>query len=164
MDLIKKRFLVQIMRQDDELIAAVAADDLLVPKALDEVPGQSAQGLVARHVAVQVIDELEAVEIEADERAMRIRVRLEPVRDLLVEAHAVEQARQHIVLRYVGQIALRGRYLPDHRLEVAAELADIVALRVVQLDIVVALTDFFRRFDDALQALRQAVDHVDWQQ
>ena len=112
-------------------------------------------------MAVQVIDELEAVEIEADERAMRIRVRLEPVRDLLVEAHAVEQARQHIVLRYVGQIALRGRYLPDHRLEVAA---DVVALRVVQLDIVVALADFFRRFDDALQALRQAVDHVDWQQ
>ena len=115
-------------------------------------------------MAVQVIDELEAVEIEADERAMRSRMRLEPVRDLLVEAHAVEDARQRIVLGHVGEILLRGRDLLCHRLEIAAELADVIGMHVVQLDIVVALADFLGRLDDELQALRQAADHVERQE
>ena len=155
---------LRVLHEDDELVAAIAADDLVVAEALDEVLGQSAQGLVTRHVAVQVIDELEAVEIEADERAMRSRMRLEPVRDLLVEAHAVEDARQRIVLGHVGEILLRGRDLLCHRLENAAELADVIGMHVVQLDIVVALADFLRCLDDELQALRQAADHVERQE
>ena len=154
---------LRVLHEDDELVAAIAADDLLVAEALDEVLCQCAQGLVARHVAVQVIDELEAVEVEADERAMRSRVRLEPVRDLLIEPHAVEDPRQCIVLGHVGEILLRGRDLLCHRLEIAAELADVIGMHVVQLDIVVALADFLGRLDDELQALRQAADHVERQ-
>lgn len=153
-----------ILHEDDELVAAVAADDLLMAEALDEVLRQGAQGLVARHVAVQVIDELESVEVEADECTMRSRMCLEPFRDLLVEAHAIEDARQHIVLGHVGEIALRGCDLLRHRLEIAAELADIIGIRIVQLDLIVALADFLRRLDDALQAFRQAADHVERQE
>ena len=77
----------------------------------------------------------------------------EPGRDLLVKAHAVENARQHIVLGHVGKIFLRGRNLLHHGLEIAAELTDVIGLRIMQLDVIVALTDGLRRLDDELQAL-----------
>ena len=62
------RLWLRVLHEDDELIAAIAADDLLVAEVLDKIPRQSAQSLVTSHVSVQVIDELEAVEIETDER------------------------------------------------------------------------------------------------
>jgi len=64
---------------------------------------QCTQKVIADGVAEDVVDLLEAVEIDAQdgERRLRLRSAIERVVEPLVEGHAVGQPRQGVVVRHV---------------------------------------------------------------
>jgi hypothetical protein len=90
-----------------ELVAAqarhgvVAARDRLQPLA------EHPQQLIARGVALRVVDLLEAVEVEADDRQRLLVLRARQQRlQQLAELRAVHEARERIVVRQPAQAAV----------------------------------------------------------
>src|SRR5258708_33578260 len=53
---------------DDELLSAPASNDVVVAKVASQLLPQASQHAVAAGVTVTVVDELEAVEVEHDDR------------------------------------------------------------------------------------------------
>jgi len=92
-----------VRQQDHEFVAAPAAGSVGVARRLLQQRGESAQQAVASLVPVAVVDRLEAVQIDEDEReriavphAVRHRCCQFPV-----HAPAIEQAGQGVVIRHV---------------------------------------------------------------
>ncbi len=92
-----------------ELVAAQAGDELTGRESLAHAVGDGDQHLVAGAVAADVVDFLEAVEIDDDQREAGAAA--VGARDVLVEtvgeARAVRQACEGIVQRHVAQLAER---------------------------------------------------------
>ena len=100
-------------RDERELVAADPRQAVAVAHHARAGLGDRAQDRVARRVAVLVVDGLEAVEVEEHERG-RAAVLGRP-RERVVEAAAVEEARQRVAL---GHAALHGLGLQQAILEV----------------------------------------------
>ena len=66
-----------------------------------------AEELVARVVAEPVVDVLEAVQVEVDDRGRGLVARLERVLDPVMEQSPVGQASEAVVEGQVGQLGLR---------------------------------------------------------
>ena len=97
-----------VAEDDPELVPAEPADHVRVAGPLHEQAGDRCQDVVARAVAVGVVDVLEVIDVDDQHRgrhAVPVRVRRHPA-ELLDEATAVEEAGQGIVIGEVAELAL----------------------------------------------------------
>ena len=103
--------LVDVLEQDHELVAAEARRGVRGADAGGEARGGLAEQLVARGVAERVVDVLEHVEVDEEDRRLGLRARgagegvLEPVH----EQQAVRQAGERVVERLVDRVLDRLR-------------------------------------------------------
>ena len=100
-----RRLLPAVGEQDRELVATEASHDV---GAADGPPQQARDGdqeLVAGVVAEGVVDLLEVVEVEQEERSggAVATAEVEVALELVLEAPAVGEAGQHVVVHQVGQ-------------------------------------------------------------
>ena len=123
---------VAVVDIERELVAAQPRDRIGAAHAMAESLRHLGEQQVAGLVAERVVDQLEVVEVEEDDRQLlRVRVLCEQAaRQLLQKALAVQQPGQLIVLRHVEDAALRpllvGDVLEDgdEVLDVANRMAD----------------------------------------
>src|SRR6266851_5709943 len=111
----------KVLDERDEFVAAETGDGVAFPQAHSQTTRGLLEQPVAEGVAERIVDELEAVEIEEQERhrlAITLRV-VERMGEALVEHVAVGQSRQGVVRRDVEQILFG--LLARH------ELADLAA-------------------------------------
>ena len=106
---------VDVLEQHGELVAAEARGGVAGADAGVEALGDGQQDLVAGGVAEAVVDRLEVVEVEEDDRqagllAARAGDRLAHALD---EQRAVGQAGDGVVERLVGELLLEGLALAD---------------------------------------------------
>ncbi|EXI73206.1 MAG: hypothetical protein AW07_02820 [Candidatus Accumulibacter sp. SK-11] len=108
---------------DDELVAAEPRDGLALGEDAAEDLGDAAQQAVADIVAEGVVDQLETVEVEEEDRCPLLRAprATDRVADAFVEQAAVRQAGQRIVVREEVDVVLRALALGD-----VVEAADVV--------------------------------------
>ena len=101
--------------QDGELVATEAPEDVGLAQALLQRAGAGDDELVARGVAEAVVDRLEAVEVEHEQRALGAVAAA--AGDVLgqgaVDAAAVEQAGERVVVGQVAQLVLQAAALGD---------------------------------------------------
>ena len=97
-----------VLDQDGELVSAEARGRIGRSHGLEQASGDLLQHLVARGVTQAVVDRLEVVEVEEDDRDARVLARSasERVRDPVGEQRAVRQARHGVVERLVRQLLL----------------------------------------------------------
>ena len=69
---------VRVRHDQQELLAAEAAEDVVLAHALVDEPGELLQQLVARQVAVRVVVVLEVVDVEQEHREHLARARPGP--------------------------------------------------------------------------------------
>ena len=94
-------------QQDGELVAAEPRHHLLVVQQGADARGKGLQSLVAGGVSEQIVDLLEAVEIEAeDAEALARREGSDFLIDARVEIGAVRQAGQRVVMRQEMDVLL----------------------------------------------------------
>ncbi len=85
-----------VLLEHDELVAAEAGDEILGPQHLAQTIGDGAQQLVAAGVTERVVDLLELIEVDEEQRGEPLgvmRIRQQPL-DLVVEADPVGQRRE----------------------------------------------------------------------
>ena len=110
----------QVAQQQQELVAALSRDHVGLPGEGHQTRGQLDEQVIARDVPQAVVDELEVIQVHEDDADGQI----EPARasdgilELLLEARAVRQTRELVVVRQVrdlplGFLALRD--VLDHR-------------------------------------------------
>ncbi len=113
---IRARLALVDVRQDDrELVAAEARDGVGAPQTAAEDVGDGRDELVAGAVAERVVDVLEVVEVEREHRAagaVALR-RGELAGELLLEAAAVEERGDRVVVGEVLELALEALALGD---------------------------------------------------
>ena len=101
--------------QDGELVAAQAPEDVGLAQAVAQRAGAGDDELVARGVAEAVVDRLEAVEVEHEQRALGAVA--PAARDVLgqraIDAAAVEQPGERVVIGQVAQLVLEAAALGD---------------------------------------------------
>ena len=97
-----------VLQQHDELVAAEARDEVLGAHGVTNLLSRELQQMIARRVTAGVVDVLELVEIDEEQRAPVLL--LGGLSDLRVELREqpmpVVQARQRIVVRKMQQMAL----------------------------------------------------------
>ncbi len=108
---------VEPRRQDDELVPAPATDDVAGPYVLVETAHELAQDVVARGVAMGVVDPLEPVEVDDEERRGTIAVQHAGVVALQdgLEGGAVQRAGERIGGRPQTLTFERSRVVPVRR-------------------------------------------------
>ena len=106
---------VGVAQHDGELVAAEAGDDVGLAHALAQRAADGADDLVAGLVAARVVDVLEAVEVEQEQRAAAAVAGgvADELGQLLVEAAAVEQVGQRVVVGQVLELGLEALALRD---------------------------------------------------
>ena len=106
---------VGVAQQDGELVAAEAGDHVGLADAVVQRAADGADDLVAGLVAAGVVDVLEAVEVEQEDRALAAVARGvgDVLGELLVEAAAVEELGQRVVVGQVLQLVLEALALGD---------------------------------------------------
>ena len=106
---------VGVAQQDGELVAAEAGDDVGLADAVMQRAADRADDLVAGLVAAGVVDVLEAVEVEQEDRALAAVAGGvgDELGELLVEAAAVEELGQRVVVGQVLQLVLEALALRD---------------------------------------------------
>lgn len=99
----------RVQNDDNELLAAEAADQIVGPKALAQQPGELLQNHVSRGVTVGVIDRLEMVQVEnADKKLATVAVIfLAELQEAFGQVGAIVEAGQGIVDRYTIELCLR---------------------------------------------------------
>ena len=98
-----------VAREDRELVATEARDDVARPQLRGDALAQHDQELVARAVPQAVVDGLEAVAVEEQHREAEARVlarRRDRTDKLLEEIRAVRQVGEVVVMRDVLQASL----------------------------------------------------------
>ena len=127
---------VDVLVQHDELVAADAGDRVARAQRLAQALGDGAQQGVARLVPEGVVDQLEAVEVDEQDRGQLAALAPPaPVCDPVGQQRPVGQAGQRVVERLVADRLLGG--LAGHRLgqDVADRLdeVDLVAAEAARL-------------------------------
>ena len=121
----------QLGQQDQELVAAEPREH---PRALDpaQAAGDPAQQAVAGAVAEGVVDELEVVEVDEQQRdrAARARAAVHAAAQLGLQLGAVGQPGQRVEVGEAGDLLLRAQALGD--VLARGEDADDLARRVAQ--------------------------------
>jgi hypothetical protein len=130
--------------REHELVAADATAEVTGPQLGTQRVRQRTQRVVADGVAMRVVDSLEVVNVERDHRdgISRASGPLELLVEALLEGTMVEQAGQRIVGRLQHGVG--------HAIEVARQVADLVAAPPAQACAAVALADPVGRLPDAL--------------
>ena len=107
--------LVGHREQHGALVAAEAGDRVGGAQALEQHAGHPDDQLVAGVVAERVVDRLEVVDVEHEQRAAGAVARHlgEVAADLELEAAPVEQTRQRVVVGHVLQLLLEALALGD---------------------------------------------------
>ncbi len=91
-------------QQQHELVAALAADGVVLAHPRAQPTRDLLQHAVANRMAEGVVDRLEPVEVEVQQRALVAAVDLrQRLRQAVLEQQAVGQAGQWVVLRLMGQ-------------------------------------------------------------
>ena len=122
----------QVGEQHDELVAAEARQVVAGAQALLQAPADLHQHAVAGLVAEAVVDQLEAVEVDEQQRGLArtgLAELLQGLLQQLVQAQAVGQAGQRIVAGGVAQLLFHRLARADVALRAGhAPLAFVVAL------------------------------------
>ncbi len=105
----------EIVADDGELVAAEPGDEIGLVDAGAQPHRHFLEQFVADRMAEAVVDALEAVEIEIEQRqpAAMAAHALERLLELLAEQHAVRQARQRVVMREMRDAPFRLLALGD---------------------------------------------------
>ncbi len=148
--------LVDLRGKDDEFIAALAAHGVGGLDAAEQTRGDGLKKLVAGRVSERIVDVLEAVDVEEEDRdlgavALRERDRLA---DAIVEQQPVRQAGEDIVLGRMGDLQRHrpgGRLCLPARADVADRSSDQNAVGALQR----AQHDLDRKFAAILAARRK---------
>jgi len=90
----------QVAQHDDELVAAEAAEQVVVAQALVQARGGRLEQRIAGGVAEGVVDGLEAVQVDEQhrQRAAAIARHLDGIGGLLAQQHPVGQAGEQVVM------------------------------------------------------------------
>ena len=98
----------KVSHQQEELVAAVSADDVVRSRGAAQAFGDGGEHLVARLVAEAVVDELEVIEVDVEDGdgAPAPGCARERVVELASELVAVRQAREGIVIGAMDQVVL----------------------------------------------------------
>ncbi len=106
---------VRIRQQDRELIAAEPGDRVGAAQAVAEQRGDRHDQAVSGLVAEGVVDGLEVVEVEHEQRAaVAIAIDVRHVAfEFCLEAAAIQQARERVMVGHVAQLALHRAPLCD---------------------------------------------------
>ena len=146
------------VHQRREVVAAQARDDVLRRQGAAQQVADLAQQLVAGHVAGGVVDQLELVEVEVQQRVLHApgREPRQQHRQRLLEGGAVEQPRQVVVAREEVELILRLAALADLLRQLGIRQAQLLrALGHAALELV---TRVAQARVVALQLAQQAAD------
>ena len=102
----------RVHQEHRELVAAEARDDREVPRVLDQEPRDLPQRFVARAVAEAIVDVLEVVEVEEDERDRlgEARVTLPLLLDAHHEVSAIVDVGERVLERQVLEARVADRH------------------------------------------------------
>ena len=120
---------------DGELIAAHATDVTVDSDLVDQALGDRAEHGVALGVTEGVVDRLEAIEVEKEDRARRARRRsgTKTIAEQLADSTTVRQTRKHVHVRKMREPLLRLAHFGDvaadaaKALEAAGRIDDRIA-------------------------------------
>ena len=106
---------LEIEEEHGELVTAETGDDVGVAQAEDESPRDRLEDVVAGLVAVRVVDALEVVDVDVQDRGAAVGPAgpLALPLELLLEPATVEQTGQRVVLGETGQLSLDALSLVD---------------------------------------------------
>ena len=116
---------------DREFVAAQPRNDIRLSETTAQASGHGFQQLIADRMAERVVDALEMIEIEIQQRqVLALMNPLERLLELLAEQHPIGQVGQRIVVRQVRDALIRTfalRHVLDHAeqiLRLPASIAD----------------------------------------
>ena len=119
--------MVAILDQHDEFVAAVAADHIMGPQLPLQATGDFDQQPVTDRVAERVVNVLEAVDVEEQERGALVLVTAgDALADDIPEARPVGQAGERVVKRQPRDMILGGLPLDGEDAEVKASRDDLL--------------------------------------
>ena len=81
LDLVQDLFRRSILHENDELIATVAPDDVILVKGSTQFARQRPERFIAGRMAMEIIDELESIDIDADQCPRGIWMMQQPILD-----------------------------------------------------------------------------------
>jgi len=107
--------IAQAADHHDELVAADARNQIVGANALPESFGHAHQYLVASGVAHRIVHGLEAIEIDVQQRELRIGAvqRVQLGREVFLQAAAVGQAGQWVMLGKIVDVSLHAGLFGD---------------------------------------------------
>ena len=177
-----------VLLEHHELVAAEARHEILRPQHVAQAIGDRAQELVAAGMAERIVDLLELVEVDEQQRRELVGLarRREEMLDLVAEIDAVGQCGQFVITRKMADPRFGGAPLGDvldqhhraaagHRLERPGQRAaagdvrigrdDVAGLRILDLGQDDLAADSRNRAGrhagvDDFGSVRLAVDHV----
>ena len=100
-------------QQHGELVAADPRDDVVRAQRVPQRGSRGVNDLVADVMAERVVDGLEVVEVDQHHRARRLRRALQERSEPALEAAAVEQLGERVVLGLMAQLDLQPAPLGD---------------------------------------------------
>jgi hypothetical protein len=117
--------------QHDELVTALPADRIRGARTAQQAGRDGLEQLVAERVPERIVDVLEAIEVEVEDRDVSLvaRGRADRVADAFLEEHAIRQAGEIVMLRRMRHLQRRRARLadvPEHD-----DRAEWVALTIV---------------------------------
>ena len=101
-----------------ELVAAKASRQILLANRSTEPAGEFGQQLVTGTVTPRVVDRLEAIEVEVEDRRQAL-VPLELPLDRLEEMETVRESGERVVIRLVAELLLQLSHLSKRMLQPA---------------------------------------------
>lgn len=106
------------LQDDRKLISGQPGDELIGPHRRPEPVGESAEQRVARIMTERVVDQLEIVDVEHEQRKAAVSLRrLRQAIEFILENDAVGQARQWIMIGHPHRTLFGGllvRNVPRH--------------------------------------------------
>ena len=128
---------LDVVQEHGELVAAQARREVARLQRAAQAPGDGLQQLVADRMAERVVDRLEVVEVEEEDRVVA-PARGEQLAELVEEQRAVGQAGQRVVVGLVLEAALQLAQLGDEVLQpvVLQRHAGVVGQRAEEREVV----------------------------
>ncbi len=137
---------VQTLQQDGEFVGAHARQGVAIAQQPEQAAAQGDQQGIAHRMAARIVEHLEAVDIDQQQRAVGSLAQRQRQRQIqaVFEQHAIGQSGQRVVMRQPDQLLVAGLHRFGHAVEAVRQLADFVVTGRRDAYLVVARGQFVR--------------------